>query len=67
MVLPAMIMVYAVVKLTSSMTNVMHVMLVILTFLHVKVSNISGCPPLTYVFFIKLGIMFVISPFSLQL
>ena len=34
-----MIMVYAVVKLISPMTNVIHVKLVILTFLHVKVSN----------------------------
>ena len=52
-VLPVMIMVYAVVMLTSSMTNVMHVMLVILIFLHVKVSTkqlcIAGYPPLTQI------------------
>ena len=38
-VLHVMIVVYAVVTLISSMTNVMHVLLVIQTFLHVQVSN----------------------------
>ena len=68
MVLPVMIMVYAVVKLTSSMTNVMYVIMVILTFLHVEVRNnllcITRCPPLTEIF-IKLAIMFIISICSL--
>ena len=68
MILPAMIVVYVVVKLKSSMTNVMHVMLVILTFLHVEVRInllcITRCPPLTQIF-IKLAIMFIISIFSL--
>ena len=39
MALCVIIMVYAVVKLISPMTNVIHVKLVILSFLHVKVSN----------------------------
>ena len=38
MVKHVMIMVYAVVKLILSMTNVMHVILAFLTFRHVKVS-----------------------------
>ena len=38
MVLPVMIMVFAAVKIISSMTNVMHVILAFLTFRHVKVS-----------------------------
>ena len=69
MVLPVMIMVFAAVKLISSMTNVMHVMLDILTFLHVIVSNTMNLLQdfLPYTSFIKFGIMFVISFFSLQL
>ena len=39
MVLSVMLMVYAVVKLILSMTNVIHVKLVYLTFLPVKVNN----------------------------
>ena len=42
MVKHVMIMVYAVVKLILSMTNVIHVKLVYLTFLPVKVNNTMG-------------------------
>ena len=42
MVLSVMLMVYAVVKLILSMTNVIHVMVVYLTFLPVKVDNTMG-------------------------
>ena len=67
MTLHVMTMVYAIVMLTLSMTNVMHVMLDILTFLHVIVSNTMNLLQdfLPYTSFIKFGIMFVISFFSL--
>ena len=42
LVLPVIAMVYAVVKLILSMTNVIHVKLVCLTFLPVKVNNTMG-------------------------
>ena len=67
MVKHVMIMVYAVVKLILSMTNVMHVILAFLTFRHVKVSYTILLQILIIQVFEQLGLMFVISFFSLQL
>ena len=64
LVLPVMTMVYAVVNPISWMTNVMSVMLVSLSFRHVKVNNTPqmgpGTPQIWHTF-TKLEIIFIIS------
>ena len=56
MVKHVMIMVYAVVKLILSMTNVMHVILAFLTFRHVKVCYMTLLQILVIQVFVKICI-----------